>query len=120
MSRAVSAFAGPTAPSTAEAVARAVSVCAKALGGADAIAVHDVHALVARAKAATDDAAGTLRVIEQLRADERDTARELEQVGSDLTRVAERAAELIVQDPGHADLFSTTDAPRGPGIRQSP
>jgi cholesterol oxidase len=37
-----------------------------------------------------------------------------------ITALAERAAELIVRDPAHAALFSTTDAPPPPDRRQSP
>jgi len=37
-----------------------------------------------------------------------------------ITALAERAAELIVRDPAHAALFSTTDAPGAPTMRQSP
>lgn len=37
-----------------------------------------------------------------------------------ITALAERAAELIVRDPAHAALFSTTDAPPAPDGRQSP
>jgi cholesterol oxidase len=37
-----------------------------------------------------------------------------------ITALAERAAELIVRDPAHAALFTTTDAPPAPDRRQSP
>lgn len=37
-----------------------------------------------------------------------------------ITALAERAADLIVRDPAHAALFSTTDAPPPPDRRQSP
>jgi cholesterol oxidase len=37
-----------------------------------------------------------------------------------ITALAERAADLIVRDPAHAALFSTTDAPPAPDRRQSP
>jgi cholesterol oxidase len=37
-----------------------------------------------------------------------------------ITALAERAAELILRDPAHAALFSTTDAPPPPDRRQSP
>jgi cholesterol oxidase len=37
-----------------------------------------------------------------------------------ITALAERVAELIVQDPAHAALFSTTDARGAAPVRQSP
>jgi cholesterol oxidase len=37
-----------------------------------------------------------------------------------ITALAERAAELIVQDPAHAAHFSTAEAPAAPEQRQSP